>query len=168
MLKHSAHEALLGLKEAGINFVCGVPDSWLRDLHELVDLDDDIQYIPVCNEGVGFSACAGAWLGGRKTALIMENSGLRVASEYIARIGLGIGVPVLLVMSYRGDLGDTEYWSAPQRIVTEPLLDALRIPYQVIRERTGLRESIRRAFRTSEAQLFPAAVLISGNCIWDD
>ena len=43
----------------------------------------------MCNEGVGFSVCAGAWLGGKKPVLIMENSGLRVAAEYIARISLG-------------------------------------------------------------------------------
>jgi sulfopyruvate decarboxylase subunit alpha len=122
----------------------------------------------VCNEGVGFSVCAGAWLGGRKTALVMENSGLRVASEYIARISLGTGVPVVLLLSYRGDLGDTEHWAVPHRIVAEPLLHALRVPYIVVREVERLRAAIIRAHRLSEAQLHPAAVLVSGDCIWED
>ncbi len=118
------HEALRGLKDAGIDFVSGLPDGWQRNLHELVEQDPDIQYVPVCNEGVGFSVCAGAWLGGKKTALIMENSGLRVAAEYIARISLGCGVPVVLLLSYRGDLGETEHWGIPHGIVVEPLLAA--------------------------------------------
>lgn len=168
MLDDAAGEALAGLKEAGIDFVSGLPDGWQRKLHELIDADPGIRYVPVCNEGVGFSVCAGAWLGGRKTALIMENSGLRVASEYIARISLGCGIPVVLMLSYRGDLGDTEHWAIPHRIVAEPLLEALRIPYQVIRKPGDLRPAIKRAHRLSEAQLHPAALLISGDCIWQD
>ena len=168
MLQAVAQEALAGLKEAGIDFVSGLPDGWQRNLHELIEAEKSIRYVPVCNEGVGFSLCAGAWLGGRKTALIMENSGLRVASEYIARISLGCGIPVLLMLSYRGDLGDTEHWAIPHRIVAEPLLEALRVPYLVIREKERLRAAIKRAQRLAEAQLHPVALLISGDCIWED
>ena len=168
MLDAALKEAMAGLKEAGINFVSGLPDGWQRNLHELIEADPDIQYVPVCNEGVGFSVCCGAWLGGKKTALIMENSGLRVAAEYIARISLGTGVPVVLLLSYRGDLGETEHWGIPHGIVAEPLLDTLRIPYHVVRHSEDLRSAIKRAFRLSEAQLHPAAVLISGSCIWED
>ena len=168
MLQAVAQEALAGLKEAGIDFVSGLPDGWQRNLHELIEAEKSIRYVPVCNEGVGFSLCAGAWLGGRKTALIMENSGLRVASEYIARISLGCGIPVLLMLSYRGDLGDTEHWAIPHRIVAEPLLEALRVPYLVIREKERLRAAIKRAQRLAEAQLHPVALLVSGDCIWED
>jgi sulfopyruvate decarboxylase subunit alpha len=168
MLEAALREAVDGLKEAGIDFVSGLPDGWQRNLHEAIDADPAFRYVPVCNEGVGFSVCAGAWLGGRKTALIMENSGLRVAAEYIARISLGCGVPVLLLLSYRGDLGDTEHWAIPHAIVAEPLLDALRIPYQVVRQREHLRAAIKRAQRLAEAQLQPVALLISGDCIWED
>jgi sulfopyruvate decarboxylase subunit alpha len=168
VLEHAARAAVEGLREAGIDFVSGLPDGWQRNLHELVQLDDGFQYVPVCNEGVGFSVCAGAWLGGRKPALIMENSGLRVASEYIARISLGTGVPVTLLLSYRGDVGETEHWGIPHGIVVEPLLHALRIPYLIVRHWEDLRQSIKRAKRIAEAQLHPAAVLVSGSCVWDD
>ena len=100
--------------------------------------------------------------------LIMENSGLRVAAEYISRISLGTGVPVLLMLSYRGDIGETEHWGIPHGIVVEPLLGALRIPYQVVRAPEELRQAIRRAQRLAQAQLHPAAVLVSGSCIWED
>ncbi len=161
----AAHQ---GLRAAGINFVSGLPDGWQRNLHERVENDHEFTYVPVCNEGVGFSICAGAWLGGKKPALIMENSGLRVASEYIARISLGTGVPVTLLLSYRGDVGETEHWGIPHGIVAEPLLEALRIKYLVVRRVDELARSIVRAKRIAEAQLHPAAVLVSGDCVWDD
>jgi len=98
----------------------------------------------------------------------MENSGLRVAAEYIARISLGTGVPVLLMLSYRGDVGETEHWGIPHGIVVEPLLKGLRIPYQIVRDPGELRVAIKRAQRLAQAQLHPAAVLVSGGCIWED
>jgi sulfopyruvate decarboxylase subunit alpha len=168
VVEEALHEAYGALKEVGINFVSGLPDGWLRNLHELIEADNDIQYVPVCNEGVGFSLCAGAWLGGKKTALIMENSGLRVAAEYIARISMQAGIPVVIIMPYRGDVGDTEHWSIPHGVVVEPLLDALRIKYLIVRHKADLRAAIKRAYRLSEAQLYPAAVLVSGDCVWDD
>lgn len=168
MLNDAAQAAIEGLKEAGIDFVSGLPDGWQRNVHELIANDPHFKYVPVCNEGVGFSVCAGAWLGGRKTVLIMENSGLRVAAEYIARIALGCGVPVVMMCSYRGDLGDTEHWAIPHAIVAEPLLDALRVPYVIVRHKADLKATIKRAQRLAEAQLQPVAILISGDCIWED
>jgi sulfopyruvate decarboxylase subunit alpha len=165
VLEHAAREAIAGLKGAGIDFVSGLPDGWQRNLHEQIADDPDFRYVPVCNEGVGFSVCAGAWLGGRKPVLIMENSGLRVAAEYISP---GTGVPVTLMLSYRGDVGETEHWGIPHGIVVEPLLDALRIKYQIVRDPSDLRQAIMRAHRLAEAQLHPAAVLVSGSCVWED
>jgi sulfopyruvate decarboxylase subunit alpha len=168
MLPAARSAAIEGLTEAGIDFVSGLPDGWQRDLHEAIECDGRFTYVPVCNEGVGFSVCAGAWMGGRRPVLIMENSGLRVAAEYIARISLGTGVPVLLMLSYRGDIGETEHWGIPHGVVAEPLLAALRVPYQVVREPDQLRQAIKRAQRLAQAQLHPAAVLVSGSCVWDD
>lgn len=168
VLQHAAEEAIRGLEEAGINFVSGLPDGWQRNVHELVEQNDAFRYAPACNEGVAFSMCAGAWLGGMKSALIIENSGIRVAAEYIARISLGTGVPVTMVCSYRGDVGETEHWAIPHGIVAEPLLVALRIKYLVVRHVEELAQAIKRAKRLSEAQLHPAAVLVSGDCVWDD
>ena len=168
MLPHAADEAIRGLEEAGINFVSGLPDGWQRNVHELVEQNDTFRYAPACNEGVAFSMCAGAWLGGMKSALIMENSGIRVAAEYIARISLGTGVPVTMICSYRGDVGETEHWGVPHGIVAEPLLQALRIKFVVVRRVEELAQAIKRAKRLSEAQLHPVAVLVSGDCVWDD
>jgi sulfopyruvate decarboxylase TPP-binding subunit len=75
---------------------------------------------------------------------------------------------VVLLLSYRGSAGETEHWGIPHGIVAEPLLDTLRIPYQVVSKPEELRAAIKRAFRLSEAQLHPTAVLITGDCIWED
>lgn len=163
---------ITALKDAGINFASGLPDTWLRNVIETIEKDPHFTFLHVCNEGVGFSACAGAWLGGKRPVLLMENSGLRVAAEPIARLNLGSGggggthgVGTLIITSYRGDIGDTELWSIGHEITCEPLLQALRVRYTVVRESDQLRTSILRAARAAFTFMSPVAVLISGDLV---
>jgi sulfopyruvate decarboxylase subunit alpha len=105
----------------------------------------------------------------------MENSGLRVAAEPIARLnftgggGGGYhGIGTLIVTSYRGDIGDTEFWSIPHAITFEPLLNALRIRYLIVRDAKDLRKSVIRAARAAFRFMSPAAVVISGDLTMED
>lgn len=166
MKKEFIRETLASFKEAGITFATGVPDSWLRNVLEALSEDHDFRFIPVSNEGVGFGLCAGAWLAGKKACLVMENSGLRVAAESISRLSIGAGIPVFLLMSYRGDIGETEFWAINHGRTMEPLLQALRIPYTIIRKPEDLRKGIVRAATLAFVSLYPAAAVISGDIVW--
>lgn len=162
------NQAVKGMKEAGINFVAALPDGWLNSLVQRIDDDPDFQYICVPHEGIGVSICVGAWLGGKIPAILMENSGLRVASETIARICMFPRIPVLLILSYRGDIGETEYWGTQHGQVMEPLLNALRIPYIIVRDadKGQLTKAIIRATNSMHSRLYPTAVVIGGDLIW--
>ncbi|MBI2370711.1 MAG: sulfopyruvate decarboxylase [Deltaproteobacteria bacterium] len=154
------------MKAAGIEFVCGLPDTGLYELFRLVREDPDFTFIPVTNEGEGVGICAGAWLGGKKAIMLMENSGLRVASEALARLGISFGIPALLLMSYRGEPGDGNWWAVNHGVVMEPLLKALRIPYVVLRRPEEVDGAIRRAFRSMEASKYHFALVASGEALW--
>ena len=65
-----------GLKDAGIDFVVSVPCVNLSKLLDMLDEDEEITHIPVTREEEGIGICAGAYLGGKKTAILMQNSGL--------------------------------------------------------------------------------------------
>lgn len=161
-----AQEVVEGLKEAGVSFLCILPDSRLGDVFDLAVADPALTVVPCANEWEGVTIAAGAWLGGKKAAMVMENSGLRVASEPLARLGHTNGLPVLLVMSYRGDMGDRMSWSISMGWTTEPLLKALRIPYVIVRKEEEIRGAIKNAQRTLEASQFHAAVLLGGDMLW--
>lgn len=155
-----------GLKLAGIGLVAGLPDSWLRNALDRIRQEPEFKFVPVGNEGVGYSICAGAWCGGMRSALLMENSGLRVAAESIARMSLYSGIPVLLVTSYRGDIGETEYWAYSIGATFEPMLKSLRIPYVIVRAPSELRKTVVRAATLAYSSLYPVAVVVSGDLIW--
>jgi sulfopyruvate decarboxylase subunit alpha len=92
------------LEEAQVKVVTFLPESRLKPLYTLLLEQDKFEVIPVPNESTGVCIAAGAWIGGKRSVMIMENSGLRVASEALARLGLPLQLPVVLLMSYRGNL----------------------------------------------------------------
>lgn len=173
MRKEYVGEFVTGLKAGGIDFAAGLPDSWLKNVIEALQGEKTVDYVPVCNEGVGFSTCVGAWMGGKRPVLLMENSGLRVAAESIARLnmhsGAGMyGVATLIVTSYRGDIGDTELWAVPHGITCEPMLDALRVPYMVVREAANIQTKINRCIRSAFQFVSPVALVVSGDLVMED
>ena len=154
-----------GLKAAGVSVVCYLPDSLLKELYPALDADPDIRTIRVTNEGEGAAICGGVFLSGKRAALIMENSGLRASVEPLARLGLGAGIPVVMIMSYRGELGENNWWAIPHGITMEPVLNALRIPYRVVREEEGIERAIRDAYESAYASYYHAAVALGGSVV---
>jgi len=154
------------IKAVGITFVVCLPDSRLQQIYVLTRDDPDFQLIPVTNEGEGVAIAAGLWLSGKKSIMVMEGSGLRLASEPLARLGIDIRIPVLLLMSYRGSLGDGNWWAINQGVVMEPLLKALQIPYCIIDSDKAIKGSLQRAMKTLEASKYHVAILMSGDILW--
>src|ERR1700753_4080527 len=128
-MKQSAVDAVLrGLKKAGVSVVCYLPDSLCKELYPALDADPDLRTIRVTNEGEGAAICGGVFLSGKRAVLVMENSGLRAPVGPAARVGLGAGIPVVMLMSCRGELGENNWWAIPHGVTMEPVLNALRVP----------------------------------------
>ena len=117
-----------GLKRAGIDFVASVPCVNLQRLFGLINHDAGVRHLPVTREEEGVGVCAGAWMGGRKPALLMQNSGLGNCINALASLNLLYGIPLLLVISHRGSEGEPIVGQVPMGEMTPPLLDVLAIP----------------------------------------
>lgn len=154
-----------GLKRAGVSIVCYLPDSLFKELYPALDANPDLRTIPVTNEGEGAAICGGVFLSGKRAVLVMENSGLRASVEPLARMGLGAGIPVVMLMSYRGDLGENNWWAIPHGITMEPVLQALRIPYRVVREEAAIETAIADAYASAYASYYHAAVALGGSIV---
>jgi sulfopyruvate decarboxylase subunit alpha len=154
-----------GLKAAGVSVVCYLPDSLFKELYPALDNDPDIRTIRVTNEGEGAAICGGLFLSGKRAALIMENSGLRASIEPLARMGMGAGIPVVMLMSYRGDLGENNWWAVPHGMTMEPLLEAMRIPYRVVDREDDIERSITDAFKWSYAAYYHSAIALTGELV---
>lgn len=165
MTPESVDAVIRGLKSAGVSVVAYLPDSLLKELYPALDADPDIRTIQVTNEGEGAAICGGVFLSGKRAALVMENSGLRAATEHLARMGLGAGIPVVMLMSYRGELGENNWWAIPHGITMEPLLNALRIPYRVVRSTDEIERAVTDAYDWSYNAYYHSAVVLGGGIV---
>lgn len=147
------------LKAAGIDFIVGLPDSWLAATLQCVREEPAFTYVPVVNERSGVCVCAGAWLGGKKPAMLMEASGLLMATEALTRLR-PFYIPFLMVISYRGDLGDGNLYAIPQGESLPGVLRALKIPQVVVRREQEVHEAIVGAQHVLEISKQPYAVLL--------
>jgi sulfopyruvate decarboxylase subunit alpha len=148
------------LADAGIDFVAAFPSSSMSETERQIESDRRFECVFASNEGEAVGICGGAWLGGKRPVLLMENSGLSLVTYQIVRLNAAFDVPLLMVMDFRGDVGDGNWWAVPFGWTTVPLLDSLRIPHAIAENPQELREMIARLVRTSLHSKYPAALLL--------
>lgn len=152
-------EIVDSLKKAGLNFFVTLPDSRIHEMIEIADKDTEIKHVPVAREEEGIGICAGAYLGGKKPVFLMQNAGLLNSCNGLVTLNMLYEIPVLLFISYRGDFGEESFFHVPLGRVTIPMLDAMGIPYRVLRNKEDL-SYIAEAQELIESSKKPVALLL--------
>ena len=153
------------LLEEDINLICSVPCIMLAGVLKRLE-KSSITHIPVTREEEGVGIAAGAFLGGRKPALLMQNSGLGNSINALLSLTKLYGFPLPLIISQRGGKGEKVLAQMPMGKATTNLLKAARIDYVRIKGREDLikmRKMIRKAFGNSRA----TAILLLRK-LWDE
>lgn len=116
------------LREFGYNFYSGVPCSFLKGLINYAI--SEANYIAAANEGDAIATCFGATLGGAKSVVLMQNSGLTNAISPLTSLNYPFRVPVLGFVSLRGEPGlrDEPQHELMGKITTS-LLEEMRISW---------------------------------------
>ena len=151
-----------GLKKAGINFVASLPSRSLSPVINAIARDSDFIHAPLANEEDGIGICAGAWMGGRRPALLVQSTGLVKAVWPLLEVMDDFGgVPLLLVVDYRGGFGEIypQYFSVGHQ--TPQILDSFHIPYTIVQHSSQLTEELVRGEKTAEGSGKAAAVLLN-------
>ena len=97
------------LKKSGFDFFTGVPCSILSGIIKALGED----YIPSVREDTAIGMASGAYLGGKKPCVLMQNSGLGYSLNVLTSLNLIYEIPVLLLVSYRGFEGR----DAPEHLI---------------------------------------------------
>ena len=125
------------LREQGVEFFTGVPDSLLKQL--CLCIDDNVSenhHIIAANEGNAIALAAGYHLGTGKIPLVyMQNSGLGNAVNPLLSLcdPEVYSIPMIIVVGWRGEPGIKD---EPQHIkqgkVQLELIKALDLPFEII------------------------------------
>ncbi len=125
----SSESVYNALKKSGINFVVSLPCVNLGKIMKMVDSDPDINHVPVTREEEGLGICAGAFMGGKNPAILMQNSGLGNCVNALASLFELYKIPLIMIVSHRGTEGEFMSAQIPMGKATPKVLDALQIPY---------------------------------------
>ena len=155
----NADKIIRALKRAGVNFVASLPDASLAPLVQGFDKDNDIIHVPLSREEEGVGVCMGANLAGKRCVLMMQNAGLLNCCNALTTTARQIEVPMLLLVLYAGTLNDMAF--PMLGLVTEPVLDALEIPYYLFDKLEDAPNLFAGALVQAYNAQRPVAILIS-------
>lgn len=113
-------------RRAGVEHVCYVPDAGHTALINLCVADDGIVTNVLTTEEEGVAIATGAWLGGTRSAILMQSSGVgncinMLSLPVIAR------VPLLMLVTMRGEWAEFNPWQNPMGRATQAILEAIGV-----------------------------------------
>jgi phosphonopyruvate decarboxylase len=147
------------LKSEGFNFFVGVPCSILKGFINAVTEDAGVQHVRATREEEAIGIAVGAYLGGQKPVVYMQNSGFGNSIDALTSLPQLYRIPLLLVISWRGYRGK----DFPEHVImgknTRKLLRDAGIPTEILSKgQTG--EELARIVEIMDEKQVPAAVLI--------
>jgi phosphonopyruvate decarboxylase len=148
------------LEAHGFEVFTGVPCSLIAGLIGALEADPRRPYISAVREDLAVGLAAGAWLGGRRPVVLIQNSGLGTGLNALASLSLLYRLPVLVLVTWRGYRGA----DAPEHIlmgeISTRLLEVLGIPYRVLGLGDGVDADVGWARGTMESLMQPVALLL--------
>jgi thiamine pyrophosphate-dependent acetolactate synthase large subunit-like protein len=98
----TAERILATLKDLGFTHVVGLPDSEANFMYHALESDPNLTLVQVCREGETMAIALGLTIGGKQPVCLIQNTGFFEAGDSIRGMALDIGLPMLLMIGYRG------------------------------------------------------------------
>src|SRR5213082_1253670 len=114
------------LKQAGVRMVGYVPDAGHKRLIELCQADRSMRAVVLTTEEEGIGLASGAWLGGDKTVLLMQSSGVGNLVNVLGMVQV-CRFPLLMLVTMRGEQGEFNPWQVPMGQTTARVLEAMGV-----------------------------------------
>lgn len=156
------------LKACDVRLISALPETWLVHLIRMAEDDANMNLVRLAKEEEGVGISAGAHLAGVKSAMMMQNHGFLQSINGIVSLAFLYRIPLLMLITYRGEFGERDPWQTEGGGTTESLLQALRIPYQKLEDPSQVARRIRHAQTLAESSLRPVALLLCRNLMWEE
>lgn len=146
------------MKQNGVTDIVWLPDSETNFLYLLMQADPDLRLVGVTREGHACSIAAGLYAGGRKPMILIQNTGMMESGDSIRGWLMGLNVPVVLMVGYRGYTRHGVNTDTAATY-TERFLMAFNISYYLV-ENDADADRISVAFAEAERTKKPVVVLV--------
>jgi sulfopyruvate decarboxylase subunit alpha len=156
------------LKASGIGLLSALPETWLVHLIRMAEDDPEMILVRLAKEEEGVGISMGAHLAGTRSAMLMQNHGFLAAVNGIVSGAQLYRIPLLMLISHRGEFGERDPWQTEGGGVTEHVLAALRIPVARLEAPEHVEPRIRKALTLAYSANRPVALLLCRDLMWEE
>jgi sulfopyruvate decarboxylase subunit alpha len=146
------------MRRNGVTDIVWLPDSETNWLYMLMLAEPNLRLVGVTREGHACSIAAGLFAGGRKPMILIQNTGMLESGDSIRGWLMGLKVPVVLMVGYRGYTRHGVN-SDTAATYTERFLMAFNIPFFLV-ENDEDADRVSIAFDLAESTKGPVVVLV--------
>lgn len=148
------------LKQANVSIVSYVPDGGHKTLIQRCHEDPSTIVVPLTTEEEGVALAAGTHLGGARSVLLMQSSGVGNCINMLSLID-NCRFPFLALVTMRGDFGEANPWQMVMAGAVQPSLEAMRVRCLRIDTEDDVGPVIRAALSMAFQAETAVAVLLS-------
>jgi sulfopyruvate decarboxylase alpha subunit len=152
------------LSQHRIGVVGYVPDAGHKRLIELCQADARMRCVVLSTEEEGVGLAAGAWLGGERSVLLMQSSGV---GNIINALGMvhECRFPLTILVTMRGENGEFNPWQVPMGQATDTVLRAMGAVVHRVDSAADVAGQVEASLRIALGSYCAAAVLIGQRLI---
>ena len=154
-------DMVAAIENAGTKVASSVPDNWLAPVIEKLTGSKSVTHAPAAREEDALGISCGAALSGVRALCLMQSAGALNTGGTLATLGIAYGVPLVMIITDRGLLGDATIAHFEKARAFRPFLNALGIPYYDLAPDFLKKDQIEQAFRMAESGQKPIALLIT-------
>jgi sulfopyruvate decarboxylase alpha subunit len=152
------------IKRNHVEIMGYVPDAGHAVLINNAKNDNEIQDILLTTEEEGIPLCAGAWLGGRRSILLMQSSGVGNCVNMLSLQQTG-RFPMVIIVTMRGEYAEFNPWQIPMGSTTQKVLEICGFKVERVEDESEAEETVQAAIDFAYNSNVGVAVLLSQKLI---
>ena len=152
---------LAALKDNDIRLVSYVPDNVLTPLIKGVTADNYFLPVNATREDEAIGTVVGAFMGGMRGIVMMQTSGFATLPNAIASLAVPFQLPVLMLVSERGTLGEFNIGQSLVARTMRPVLQALAVEHHTMTRLDEVEFIVDRSITQAVATQAPCVFILS-------
>jgi sulfopyruvate decarboxylase alpha subunit len=149
------------LRANGVRLATYVPDTVLNPLTERLHGDDFFTTFVTTREEEALGVATGAWMGGLAPVVLMQTSGFATLANVLASLITPYQIPVTMIISERGTLGEFNQVQVLPGRTMRPVLDSLAIEHHTITRLDEVAFTVNGSVRQAISTQSPVALILS-------
>ncbi|MDO8299358.1 thiamine pyrophosphate-binding protein [Lacisediminimonas sp.] len=149
------------LKANQVKLVAYVPDNVLSPLIKAIHADPWFTVICPAREEEAVGIVTGAWMGGLRGITLMQTSGFATLPNALASLAVPFQIPLVMMISERGTLGDHQLGQAIVCRTMRPVLQTLGIEHFAIERLDDVEFVVEKMIQQAFSTQAPAAIILS-------